>query len=521
MMKKISSFIKKRRVLLIFLIFFLLLLLQYQFLYLYHDDYGYASLSYAVDIGNEGLHYGISNILKFLWLHYLHWGGRVTSFFVECSLLRLGLSLYRLVQSIVVTLIFYLIYKIAKENSKIEDYKIAIFTVSLYGILDLMNLRDSFFWISASVNYVFPTLYFLALVVFMRQEKYNNKFIYFLQFLLVFLTAFSHEQTSAMLLFYLILTLIEEKVKNKKIKKVSIIRFIIALIGFALLLFCPGNNARKAYSPEFYDLSIFRKLLVTIPNTITGVFSEYNNQFFLLFFFALAIVSITNIKNIKNVKNKILKYLIMLSTLSNIVIIIFSLFIKNYNYFTYFTSLFNNNLKYLVIVVLLLQLLLIISSFVIYFGKKDGFYSKLSLSAFAYITPMLISSYFPERSVIGFQLVMFIIIVKIIFTYFEKVKLPFLLNTVIVAVLIYSVTNYTSITLGYYNNKKVNDYNDKVLLSSSKKIKSGKNIKEIKQKKFSNMFYAIDPPYIEGFEYTKVWIKKYYEIPQKVELDYE
>ena len=311
MMEKISSFIKKRRVLLIFLIFFLLLLLQYQFLYLYHDDYGYASLSYAVDIGNEGLHYGISDILRFLWLHYLHWGGRVTSFFVECSLLRLGLPLYRLVQSIVVTLIFYLIYKIAKENSKIEDYKIAIFTVSLYGILDLMNLRDSFFWISASVNYVFPTLYFLALVVFMRQEKYNNKFIYFLQFLLVFLTAFSHEQTSAMLLFYLILTLIEEKVKNKKIKKLSIIRFIIALIGFSLLLFCPGNNARKAYSPEFYDLSIFRKLLVTIPNTITGVFSEYNNQFFLLLFFALAIVSITNIKNIKNVKNKILKYTLL------------------------------------------------------------------------------------------------------------------------------------------------------------------------------------------------------------------
>ena len=63
MMEKISSFIKKKRVLLIFLIFFLLLLLQYQFLYLYHDDYGYASLSYAVDIGNEGLHYGISDIL--------------------------------------------------------------------------------------------------------------------------------------------------------------------------------------------------------------------------------------------------------------------------------------------------------------------------------------------------------------------------------------------------------------------------------------------------------------------------
>ncbi len=521
-MEKISSFIKKRRVLLIFFIFFLLLFLQYQFLYLYHDDYGYASLSYAVDIGNQGLHYGLTDILRFLWLHYLHWGGRVTSFFVECSLLRLGLPTYRLVQSIVVTLIFYLIYKVAKENSKVEDYKIAIFTVSLYGILDLMNLRDSFFWISASVNYVFPTLYFLALVVFMKQKKYNNKFIYFLQFLLVFLTAFSHEQTSAMLLFYLILTLIEEKIKNKKIKKTSIIRFIIALIGFSLLLFCPGNNARKAYSPEFYNLSIFRKLLVTIPNTITGVFSEYNSQFFLLFFFALAIVSVTNVKGIKNVGNKILKYLIIISTLSNIVVIIFSLFIKNYNYFTYFVSLFNNKyLKCLVILVLILQLLLIISSFVVYFGKKDDFYSKLSLSAFAYLTPMFISSYFPERSVIGFQLVMFIIIVKIIFTYLEKIKSVFIINSIIVAVVLFSIVNYTSITLGYYNNKAVNDYNDKVLSITSKEIKGGKMIKEIKLKKFKNMFYAIDPPYIEGFEYTKVWIKKYYEIPQKVELTYE
>ncbi len=521
-MKKISDFVKKRRILLIFLIFFLLLFLQYQFLYLYHDDYGYASLSYAVDSGNQGLHYGVIDILRFLWLHYLHWGGRVVDFFVECSLLRLGLPIYRFVQSIVVTLLFYLIYKIAKENSKIEDYKIAIFTVSLYGILDLMNLRDSFFWISAAVNYVFPILYFLALIVLMRQERFNNKFIYFLQFLLVFLTAFSHEQTSAMLLFYLILTLIEEKVKTKKIQKNSIIRFIIALVGFSLLLFCPGNNARKAFSPEFYNLSISKKMLVTIPNIIIGVFSEYNHQFFLVFFFALAIVSIINIRNIKNIKNKILKSLTMLATLSNIIIIIFSLFIKNYNYFTYFIFLFNNKyLKCAVILILILQLLFIVFSFLIYFGKDDVFSSKLLLSAFAYLTPMLISSYFPERSIVGFELVMFVLIVKIIFSYFANAKSMFVLHSFIMAVLLFSIVNYTSITRGYYNNKSVNDYNDKILSVSSERIKNGEEIKKIKLKKFRNILYAGDPPYVKEFEYTQTWIKKYYEIPQGVELVYE
>ena len=89
------------------------------------------------------------------------------------------------------------------------------------------------------------------------------------------------------------------------------------------------------------------------------------------------------------------------------------------------------------------------------------------------------------------------------------------------AVLLFSIVNYTSITRGYYNNKSVNDYNDKILSVSSERIKNGEEIKKIKLKKFRNILYAGDPPYVKEFEYTQTWIKKYYEIPQGVELVYE
>ena len=80
-MKKIVRFLKQHRVAVIFTLFFLLVLLQHQFMWLHHDDYAYASLSY-VDIGNVGNQYGISEIFQFLITHYMNWGGRVLCFFV-------------------------------------------------------------------------------------------------------------------------------------------------------------------------------------------------------------------------------------------------------------------------------------------------------------------------------------------------------------------------------------------------------------------------------------------------------
>ena len=60
-----KKMIKNKKILIVFLCFFLFVLFQHHFMWLYHDDYGYASLSYVGDIYSKssvGYHTSLSNI---------------------------------------------------------------------------------------------------------------------------------------------------------------------------------------------------------------------------------------------------------------------------------------------------------------------------------------------------------------------------------------------------------------------------------------------------------------------------
>ena len=61
--------------------FFIFLILQHNMVWLAYDDYGYVSLSYVVDVGKTGNEYTIIDVIKYLYAHYMQWGGRVLYFF--------------------------------------------------------------------------------------------------------------------------------------------------------------------------------------------------------------------------------------------------------------------------------------------------------------------------------------------------------------------------------------------------------------------------------------------------------
>jgi hypothetical protein len=206
-MKKV---LKNKYIIIMFILFLIFLIIQHQFLYLYHDDYGYASLSYAVDVKNVvGHNFNFSDAINFLGQHYNSWGGRILFFFAEVMLLGTSLEAFRIVQSIVIFLIFVLIYLIGKDNLKITDWKIALTTIMLYGVFNIFVIRDGIFWITASVLYVFPILFVLSFVYFYNKYKdyhfvSRTKEILFKVFciFLVFCASFSQEQIAAAMVFY-------------------------------------------------------------------------------------------------------------------------------------------------------------------------------------------------------------------------------------------------------------------------------------------------------------------------------
>lgn len=140
----------------IFAVILCITYLQNKYIGFYHDDYGYGSLTYAVDA-----HYAertLPNIIDYLTRHYMEWGGRVVFFFFEILLMQGGMSCFFLAQALVLAATLLLAYKLlllllGKEQDSWLVLSLLLSTFLLYneGIY-----RGGLFWATASVLYVWP-----------------------------------------------------------------------------------------------------------------------------------------------------------------------------------------------------------------------------------------------------------------------------------------------------------------------------------------------------------------------------
>lgn len=59
--------IKRHIPAIIFILYLMFIYFQHQFVFMYFDDYGYASLSYGAIVGNGGTNYNLNDIIKYLF----------------------------------------------------------------------------------------------------------------------------------------------------------------------------------------------------------------------------------------------------------------------------------------------------------------------------------------------------------------------------------------------------------------------------------------------------------------------
>lgn len=509
-----KDFIIKYKIPIIFIVFFLIVFLEHQFMWLYHDDYGYASLSYAFNVdGVNGHAFNLNQLFDFLVGHYNNWGGRVLYFGIECLLLGKSILLFKLVQSIVITLIFYYLYKILKKYTKIEDYILAILSVCCYGFIEIMVIRTGIFWPTASVLYVFPLF---PLLMFIYHYDSNNKKILhnILMGLLIFLASFSQEQIAVAVVAYIGIITIYEYFKTKKINKINIIMILVALIGFAILMLSPGTKIRMDHpsNGDFYTLSLFGKIARNYPNLIINIFSHYSKMFVMLLLGSITYLSYKNLKNKSTILNKI-------SLLSTITVLLLTV-VSAGTYFEVMYELFGSNiLKIATIGLFTIQLLFMLYSLIIYFVKnKKYLFIWIIIIAILSQAAMIIAPYYPLRSIIIFQILFYIIIIYCICDFLDKKKFK---SVVIISLVIVSLFNLFTIIRGYYRNNYVNKQNDKILIDASKDIKNGMDIEIITLKRLPDLTYSGDQPYTENNEYILPWILEYYDLPENVEIIYE
>ena len=243
---------RKWMIRIVFLLSFLAIFLHMQNVYLYFDDFGYNALTYH-DLLPEDTNRGLSDILKFLYNHYVRWGSRVLYFFFEIILIK-NIFFMRLAEALLLTGIFYLCYRMASVNVNNESKMIAaVMPVICYMSLEKEIVADGAYWYSASIVFLCPIFFVLLALTLYHDICFKDRAIIFYNItkfkkvsliLFAFLASFSQEQISSAFLAMIVLLTVESLVKNRKLYKIQYGTLITALSGFMLHLFCPGSRIR-------------------------------------------------------------------------------------------------------------------------------------------------------------------------------------------------------------------------------------------------------------------------------------
>jgi len=508
--------------LLIFGAFLLYLLIQHSFVFLYHDDYGYLSLSYAVNLPVSGTNFHFWDIIHYLSLHYLGWGGRVLGFFYEIFFLHLGFSVYRVIQSFLIFGIFVLLYLLGTEQTKQRNWKLALFAVACYGTFSIMQLRQGIYWFTASCLYVWPMCFFF-LFVYLYQKRdsivFTKRFQQILYDIgcgiLLFLATFSQEQIAALVLGYIGIITLTRKFQNKKFERRDVIMCLVSLVAFVILMSAPGNQIRMEHptSADFYSLSLYGKIRQNIPSIINGIFGGYYKYFTGLFFLAVLYCVYDNIKLKKGSL-----WLNWLSFGLIIFMILGQLFFSN-SYFDTLTALLGDHLLILS-VLMVIHLGFIGYSIICYLvNYKEWNLIYLVIGAIFSQGVMLVAPYYTGRCAIPFNFVSFLLFIQIVSNIQKKYHISFLGFIIPFAILM--SFNMGHILYGYYQNVEANVQNDEILKSSSALIQQGVEIPVIYLHKMADITYSGEQPYTEGNDYVRVWILEYYDLPMDTVLIYQ
>lgn len=505
---------KNKNIILIFFIIFLLLGLQHSVISMYFDDYGNASLSYSYWVQNvEGTNYTISQLLEWAQKIYNNWGGRILyAILFIIPLLKHGITAYMFIQTFVITGIIFFSYKIVKYYSKNEKYTsiIPIILFILYTCIDMVYLKHGIYWASASVLYVWPLLPMLFLIYFYiticnkinNNMKFNKVLSTIIIIIFAFLTTFSQEQIGVGLLGFIFFYIIFNHRKNiKKYLVVDLPMIITTVISYIILFVAPGNWVRMDTNVEFSKMSFIEKIIKNYPETLKNMFLDKDYIYMYILCFMLLFMIYKVYKQYKNRTRKIL--ILSIPVLSTILEFI----IMHFNIFTGRLFILNSSIW--------LISFFIIS--IIYFNKnKIVEFCSFEVCAIGLIFCLIFSPVLGGRTSIPYIFFIILISTKFFIDVLNDEKFIKIFSIIVLACLCFKGTcNYIYTYFGYRENYVIMKLNDNILESYN----GNDNVEKIKLYKVRNSWYGSSMPY--EVPSMNFWIKEYYNIPQKVEFEWE
>lgn len=485
----------------------LLILVQHHYVYMYFDDYGYASLSYAGYSNNSGMDFGIGDIVQFLKFHYLNWGGRVLYFFLEIAIFRIGgLPLMQKIQAVVIIFIGVASGKLIAMAVRACPCKCVSLALVLFGTMHIKTLRDGVYWYSASVLYIWPMLPFLgSICLWFKNQKKATRATGTVCILLTFFAAFSQEQFAVLTLsFYVVNILFEYLTKTIKNLRFQFGVCASAMAGGAITIFAPGNmvRAQSGIYDVFYDKGIWARTIHNVGYIINDNAGLYNCVFifFLTIFGGLAVATYFR------------------STMIAVITALFAL--------CFLAEGIVPLPKEIGVVTGGLWLIIFMPLLALYYFKRGNFlFLSLLIAGICTQVMMVVSPAIPLRLHIMFELVLQMIMAECIVFLYKNTqrnrKRHAGLLTGVGILLIYAGCNMAVIISGYRANYEINQKNNQILIAAREQYNENKLNKTIVLYRLKNDIYAQMMPYQEGYDYIEVWMKKYYELPDEVAFEWD
>lgn len=490
--------IKHKAIWLLFAAYLVFLIVLHRQVFLYFDDYGYASLSYGYNVGTSGLHYGFGDILKFLGWHYFNWGGRILYFFFEICSLKLGLEFMQHLQALIIWGIGFVSYLLVKEDEKNDFYKATVI-VFMFGTLGLLVLNKGVFWFTAAVLYVWPLLPLFILVYIRRNLNTSNRVMVVCGVVIAFLASFSYEQIAVLTSTYMVVSFVIDRVRGRW-KKHEWGMLVAAIVGAMLELLAPGNFVRSATSryDEFNSLSIFGKISQNLPEILEINFGR-DNKFFVIPLVLAGLLAVwycwdRNRKSIARLWGNMAVYLFF----SSMLFLMWGMEVP----------MFVSNSCRIIWVVLFSFHMIVMLWKMARFDLAALFIGGLCSEGMMLVAPTI-----PERCMLPFD---FVVIIVAAAAMGVEVRQGINIGKIAIVCVagILGIINMSDIASGYHDNLAINVINDSKLREKSMRIAAGEDIDTIVLYKLLDDAYAADMPYQQS--YMEYWMKYYYEIPQSV-----
>ena len=260
------SFVKKYYHIVIFALFLFLEAVVIWQITQFGDDYYY--MTFLSD--------GAKNFFELNVSHYLEVNGRAFVHLIdELILADRSLTVWRIVGTALIGSTVWLLALVAVGGERrSENFPAALICCCvLFSILDVMMLNETFYWITGAMNYALPLPVLLSYYLLYKRFTKTKKLPAF-TFVLAFFSCAMIEQcafTSLLITAAIIYTFVLNK---KKPEAALILCVLFSVAGFAFLFLAPGNAVRKTYYPDFYEMSLYKRIISNIKPLASMIFSR-------------------------------------------------------------------------------------------------------------------------------------------------------------------------------------------------------------------------------------------------------